>query len=209
MYSVYWIKTKDHTDPKSEGYIGITSQSIEKRFEEHKTNSNNENIKQHCNQENIEITCLHNNLTKQEALLLEKQYRPDWYIGWNIAIGGNVPPSRKGKVSPKTLLKGNARTKKQKEASKKHSKRMRGNKSSGKRKNRVIHKKICIHCHSEFITKNPKITKYCSIKCAARERNKNPEYLQKLSIKTSEKWKNPDYKETVSILIKKALSGGA
>lgn len=45
---------------------------------------------------------------------------------YNIVEGGGMPPSRKGKVSPSTLLTGELRTEKQKLASKLHSEKMKG-----------------------------------------------------------------------------------
>ena len=38
MYKLYWIKYPNYTNPNTEGYIGMTSQSLEKRFTDHKSN---------------------------------------------------------------------------------------------------------------------------------------------------------------------------
>lgn len=207
MYKLYWIKYPNYTDPKNEGYIGITSQTIENRFIEHKYNTKNKLLRNRCKKENVEISCLHDELNEKEAKQLEEQYRPTENIGWNINKGGDLPPSRKGKVSPKSMLKGENRTEKQKLAAQKHSEKMKGNNSSGKRKNRVIHKKNCECCGIEFILKdNSKLRKYCSIKCAVKKRNESLEYRNKLSKITKEKWQNDDYKMRVSELIRKSLS---
>jgi len=32
MYKIYWIKYEKHKDPTKDGYIGLTSQTIEKRL---------------------------------------------------------------------------------------------------------------------------------------------------------------------------------
>ena len=61
---------------------------------------------------------------------------------------------------------------KQKLAAQKHSERMKGNNSSSKKKNRIVHEKFCENCGIHFIAKE-KRTKYCSIKCAAIKREKN------------------------------------
>ena len=45
MYKLYWIKYSHHLDPFIDGYIGITSQSIEKRFGDHKYNNKNKHLK--------------------------------------------------------------------------------------------------------------------------------------------------------------------
>ena len=168
MYKVYWIKYAEYTNPLVEGYIGITSQTIENRFKEHFYNKKNKLLANRCKKEKVLIICLHDNLSADEAKLLEINYRPHENIGWNINKGGNLPPSRKGKIGKKNLLVGEERTEKQKLASQKHSERMKGNNSSGKRKNKVIHKKICENCGIEFIFKDiTKSRKYCTIKCAA------------------------------------------
>ena len=45
MYKIYWIKYPTHTNPNIEGYIGLTSQTIEKRFSEvNLANANNGRI---------------------------------------------------------------------------------------------------------------------------------------------------------------------
>ena len=47
MYKIYWIKYSEYTDPKIEGYIGLTSQSLEKRFNDHKHNNKNKHLKKY------------------------------------------------------------------------------------------------------------------------------------------------------------------
>lgn len=207
MYKIYWIKYSFFTDPNSEGYIGLTSQKIEERFIEHKYNTKNKLLRNRCKKENVEIICLHDNLNEKEAKILEEKYRPIENIGWNINKGGDLPPSRKGKVSKKCLLKGEERTEKQKQASKKHSKKMLGNNSSGKRKNKIVHKKNCECCGIEFIFKDiSRPRKYCSIKCSTEKRNQNKEYKQKLSTNAKTRWKNNDFKLRVSELIRNSLN---
>lgn len=206
MYKLYWIKYPEHQDPQSEGYIGITSQTIEKRFADHKHNNKNKHLKNRCRQENVEIVCLKDNLEKEEARLLEEKYRPLENIGWNINKGGDLPPSRKGKPSPKSLLKGDDRTEKQKQGSKKRSEKIKGNNFSGQRKNRVDYTKPCENCKKIFDPGYEHKRKYCCIKCAVETRNKSQEYRNKLAEKTKQNWKNPEYKMRISDLIKKSLN---
>ncbi len=172
MYKLYWIKYPHFTDPNNEGYIGITSQEVYKRFCDHKCNTKNKLLANRCRKEHVEIICLHENLTKDEAKKLEEQYRPIENVGWNINKGGDLPPSRKGKTSLKSKLTGENRTEKQKLAAQKHSERMKGNNSSGKRKTRIVHERFCDNCGIYFIAKE-KRTKFCSLKCAAIKREKN------------------------------------
>lgn len=206
MYKLYWIKYPEHQNPLLEGYIGITSQTIKKRFNDHKHNNKNKHLKNRCRQENVEIICLKDNLKKEEAKLLEKQYRPLENIGWNINKGGDLPPSRKGKISPKSLLKGEERTENQKQGSKKRSEKIKGNNFSSQRKNKVDYSKLCENCKTIFNPGYERKRKYCCIKCAVETRNKSQEYRNKLAEKTKQNWKNPEYKMRISDLIKKSLN---
>jgi predicted GIY-YIG superfamily endonuclease len=123
-YCLYWIHYPDQTDPKTEGYIGITSEFKERMY----SHSKNKKHKHIYNRINSGATpkILFENLTKEEAETLEKLFRPTDNVGWNLAAGGNIPPSRKGKVSPNCLLIGDLRTEKQKQGSKNQSAKMKG-----------------------------------------------------------------------------------
>ena len=189
MYKLYWIKTNDCTDPKLEGYIGITSQSLEKRFSDHKSNTKNKHLKNRCKQSDTHIVCLYENLTKEEAKQLEYEFRPYENIGWNINKGGDLPPSKFGIVNPSCLLVGKNRTEKQKEASKKHSERMKGNNSSGKRKNKVDPNKNCEYCGVVFNTKHNLKRRYCCLICASKSRSNNEDFKTKVKNNMIEIWK--------------------
>jgi predicted GIY-YIG superfamily endonuclease len=206
MYKLYWIKYPKHQNPNLEGYIGITSQSIKKRFNDHKHNNKNKHLKNRCRQENVEVVCLKDNLDKEEARILEEKYRPSENIGWNINRGGDLPPSRKGKISPKSLLKGDDRTEKQKQGSKRRSEKIKGNNFSGQRKNKVDYTKPCENCGTVFNPGYEHKRKYCCIKCAVETRNKSQEYRNKLAEKTKQNWQDPEYKMRISDLIKKSLN---
>ena len=89
-YTVYWYKLKTHTNPFTEGYIGITN-NIERRDKEHRRNKKNThfaNAFRKYGSENIEYEVLYV-CSKLEALDLELGYRPDTNIGWNSAVGGD------------------------------------------------------------------------------------------------------------------------
>jgi hypothetical protein len=93
---VYWIHHIDHTDPYSEGYVGISFAPI-KRFEYHSHKKYNDNYELYENIKNGAMqTILHICTCRKEAFLLEQKYRPSEKIGWNIIPGGASPPSRKG-----------------------------------------------------------------------------------------------------------------
>lgn len=130
MYSLYWIRYPHHTNPYLEGYIGISARPS-KRFIEHKKyNSKNLHLSR-CIKKGASIEILLENLLYEEALNLEEQYRSVINIGWNINRGGNIPPSKKDikYKEGKQILIGEDRTQKQKEASKNHSKKMKGRKA--------------------------------------------------------------------------------
>lgn len=125
-YCLYWIHYPDQTSPESEGYIGITS-DFSKRIQTHSRYTKYAHVKNRIDSGAI-ATILQENLTKEQAEALEAKYRPDENIGWNIAKGGNIPPSRKGKVSPKAALRGDDRTEAQKMAAIKHANKMKNRK---------------------------------------------------------------------------------
>jgi hypothetical protein len=107
-----------------EGYVGITS-DFSKRIQTHSKYTKYAHIKNRIDSGAI-ATILYDSLTKVEAENLEWLHRPEENIGWNIAKGGNIPPSRKGKVSPKAKLTGDNRTEKQKQGSIKQAAKLRG-----------------------------------------------------------------------------------
>jgi hypothetical protein len=98
---IYWLHLSEHTDMKSEGYIGV-AKNHHKRFESHKREalkSNHENphlqqafqkygdrIQKHIVWLGEENVCYEN----------EEILRPKPGIGWNINKGGDKPPIGKG-----------------------------------------------------------------------------------------------------------------
>lgn len=123
-YCLYWIHYPTQSSPELEGYIGITS-NFKTRIQTHSRYTKYAHIKNRIDSGAI-ATILQENLSKEQAEYLEREYRPNENIGWNLAKGGNIPPSRKGKISPKVLLKGEERTENQILAASKHSARMKG-----------------------------------------------------------------------------------
>lgn len=77
-YSLYWIKEDTHTDPYTEGYIGITKRDPDQRLYEHLTRKQ---------LENVEMLVLYEG-DKETISKLEEKYRPKSYIGWNKSPGG-------------------------------------------------------------------------------------------------------------------------
>lgn len=108
---VYWIRSTDHTDIFSEGYVGV-SKNAEKRWKYGHKWSFFKNQHENKKFSNAIAKYGWDNLIKTIVLIAEEKYcyeieksiRPKKEIGWNIAIGGGKPPITKSRgvdyVSP-------------------------------------------------------------------------------------------------------------
>lgn len=104
-YTLYWIRREQHKDPRNEGYIGITSCGLDQRFTEHRY-GNTVISKALRKYSDIVASPLYEGLTKDDAVRLESEFRPAERIGWNLCVGGGIPPSRTGrKASEATRAK--------------------------------------------------------------------------------------------------------
>lgn len=109
MAFVYWIHLPEHTDPKSQGYIGHTTGTVEKRYKRGHLSSarRGSNLKVHnairkYGDKLIVTTLLED--TVEFCQLVEWGYRDKSDTGWNHSIGGEA--SRKGsKTSDETKQK--------------------------------------------------------------------------------------------------------
>lgn len=157
-YSVYHIHIKPSLD---EGYIGITK-NTEQRFFEHRTKIKQRNV--HLNNalqkygDAVQFSVVASDLAYEAACLLEKMLRPKPNMGWNIAVGGDVPPNPKGKqrseehranISKAKIGKKNPMFGKNIVFSEQHKKKisdaMKGKKSPMKGKTRPL--LTCPHCN--------------------------------------------------------------
>jgi len=92
MYCLYWIRTEAHTDPHSEGYIGI-SKNLKERIRAHKKNKRKTRFTSAVKKygwEALTFQVLATNLSQEDALFLEKLYRPSCRIAWNGIAGGDL-----------------------------------------------------------------------------------------------------------------------
>ena len=94
---LYWIHETYEDNIFTDGYIGI-SQDIQKRFREHKADSSNVNVKNHIDKHGVDslnytVLCKD---TEWICLDLENFFRPEPYIGFNVAIGGHKSRGRTG-----------------------------------------------------------------------------------------------------------------
>jgi hypothetical protein len=78
IHSVYWLHLPEHTDPFTQGYVGITYRK--NRQKEHRDN-------RRFPAGHI-FTVLAENLTRFEAAKLEWEHRKQRHIGWNTKTGG-------------------------------------------------------------------------------------------------------------------------
>jgi hypothetical protein len=92
---VYWIHCIEHTDPYTQGYIGVTN-NLESRFRDHKYRSQNPHLKAAFNKY-IDIVIDAVFVGDYDfCYIIEEQYRPNTEIGWNINQGGYKPPDVTG-----------------------------------------------------------------------------------------------------------------
>lgn len=97
MHYIYWIKKTGQTNVLTEGYVGY-SNNPSRRFEEHKSAKTvvGNNIRKYSNE--IEVVVLEGFSAEEDALQKEKQLRPRKNIGWNVAIGGQIPPDNSNNI---------------------------------------------------------------------------------------------------------------
>ena len=98
MY-LYWYHLKEHrsTDVATEGYIGITNNLVDRHYA-HSSGRTNAHLRNAFKKYGTSIikTILFEG-SENECQALEKTLRPTAKIGWNLAIGGGIPPSNLGK----------------------------------------------------------------------------------------------------------------
>lgn len=104
-YYLYWYRLDTHTDPYTEGYIGITN-DLNRRHKEHKYSADKTNktyLQSHFTNainlyggiDTLVKEVLHI-ASYEEICTLERTYRKTLKVGWNIAVGGEHP----GAISP-------------------------------------------------------------------------------------------------------------
>ena len=90
------------TDPLTEGYVGITKHDLNVRLRQHKNYKNrNVHLKSVLNKyTDIVIECLYEG-TEDECKQKEFELRSQERIGWNLAVGGSVPPPMNSRTAKK------------------------------------------------------------------------------------------------------------
>jgi group I intron endonuclease len=99
-YGVYWIRCADHTDVTTQGYVGV-SINVERRLSEHQKSKQNPHlysaIKKYGWDNLIKTPLLIS--TEEYCLEIERKLRPQECIGWNVIVGGGLPPIQYGNKS--------------------------------------------------------------------------------------------------------------
>lgn len=100
-YCVYWLRTKSHTDIFSQGYVGITRvDRFERRMWEHQVLCKNAHLKNAIAKygwEDMDKSILLYG-DKDYCAAIENNLRMSENTGWNIAAGGGLPASTKGRT---------------------------------------------------------------------------------------------------------------
>jgi group I intron endonuclease len=95
---LYWYHLSTHTDIFTQGYVGV-SNNIKYRDSYHRSQNDNPHLtRAFAKYKNDLILEIIIEDTEEYCLDLENYLRPEKQIGWNIAIGGGKPPSRKGQT---------------------------------------------------------------------------------------------------------------
>ncbi len=104
-FDVYWIHHKNHYDVLSDGYVGISS-NVDERFKKHKKLNTNKHLSNSIlkYKDNVMFDVIHSGLEQELAEFVEFEYRSKENIGWNIAIGGGIPPNAKGRKKSKQSI---------------------------------------------------------------------------------------------------------
>lgn len=103
---VYWIYNTDkHTDPLTQGYIGVTAQPLQQRLSYHIRSMDNPRcdtgisaVSKHLkneNLDNIKIRPITRKISKDLAYRIEYLLRSETNIGWNGHRGGTIPAPRR------------------------------------------------------------------------------------------------------------------
>ena len=95
---VYWIHTPDMTDPKTQGYIGVSAHGLTARYNRHKRDTKagsqlpvHRAIRKYG--ENIVVTSVAE-ANPEFCLMIEESFRPITQMGgriWNVGAGGVAP----------------------------------------------------------------------------------------------------------------------
>jgi hypothetical protein len=84
IHYVYWFHLDSHTDPKTEGYVGIATDH-KRRERDHRRNPR---LIALCGDSRPIFTLLAREVTREEAARIEWEHRKQPLTGWNQGKGG-------------------------------------------------------------------------------------------------------------------------
>jgi len=179
--TVYWIRNKNHTNIREEGYVGVTL-DLDRRLQRHKLAAVSGN---HCNlnlanaliSEEYEVERIFEG-SEDDCYLKELELRPEWKIGWNIVPGGGRSSGRAfGMMMPLEFRM-------------KASERMRGNKlAAGNNKPKTAeHRKKISEANSGKSKSDEQKRKQSE---AMRGRKQSPEHIEKKRLAALGKKRGP------------------
>ncbi len=106
-YCVYWIHTSNHKNIDTEGYIGITC-NFKERMKSHKKNKKKTKLTDAIKKygwDNLQKDIIFRGLSLYRALYIERMYRCESNIGWNILGGGELGVDKAWYNSPQNKLR--------------------------------------------------------------------------------------------------------
>lgn len=101
-YSIYWIAAHHHSDPYTEGYVGMSNQST-KRMRAHTTDTaevGSQVVREYVGTHglgSVRHVILGTCESVEDARSMELSYRPKQNVGWNLAKGGGTTPDCTGR----------------------------------------------------------------------------------------------------------------
>jgi len=106
MAVVYWLHLPEHTDIASQGYVGVSNTTAAKRFVHHNSDANrgsqypvHKAIRKYGDRLVLDTLV---EGPSDYCYVVENKLRPLARIGWNCAVGGELPSTLGMKHSPET-----------------------------------------------------------------------------------------------------------
>lgn len=92
-YFIYWIHYPEHTDPLTEGYIGVSvNPAARLLYHSNEKYNNNQILFRAIRKKEVVQSILYEFHTAEDAYAKEISLRPQCKIGWNIIPGGDSKP---------------------------------------------------------------------------------------------------------------------
>ena len=103
-HKVYWVHYPHQTNPRVDGYIGITQRKLYNRRASHKYANPNPLLRELASDKTVIWEVIHDNLSQHEAMMIEIFYRPVEGIGYNKNKGGKPYYPKKQRGAKRTVV---------------------------------------------------------------------------------------------------------